>query len=108
MNVPSKRNPKRVMMRLKYSEPRDTPHPYIQEEREKAPSPDINIIQQQLNVINLDQSQYGINKSQRVIQTLKYSQPPISSIKNNNNGSHLEIREKAPSPDINVFISNIH
>ena len=110
MNVPSTIRPNRVMMRLQYSEaphPVMTTHshstPYI-EDRERAPSPDINIINQQLNMINSNQCvSQNIRKSQRVIQTLRYSEPPTPSI-TDNNGPHLEMREKAPSPDINILI----
>ena len=130
MNVPSTIRPNRVMMRLQYSEaphPVMTTHshstPYIEErekavspdiniinpiayieDRERAPSPDINIINQQLNMINSNQCvSQNIRKSQRVIQTLRYSEPPTPSI-TDNNGPHLEMREKAPSPDINILI----
>ena len=151
MNAPSTTRPKRVIMRLQYSEapqplinthshstphmeqrekavspniniiqqqiniiyskslfPKTNPIPYI-EDRQRAPSPDINIVNQQLNIINSNQWVFqNKSKSQRVIQTLRYSEPPTPSI-TNDNGPYLEMRENAPSPDINTFINcNIH
>ena len=112
MNSLSTIRPNRVIMRLQYSEPptpkTKPPSPYI-EDRERAPSPDINITNQQLNIMNNSNQWVSQNKhrSQRVIQTLRYSEPPTPSI-TNNNCSYLEIKENAPSPDINTFIDKYH
>ena len=85
MNSLSTIRPNRVIMRLQYSEPptpkTKPPSSYI-EDRERAPSPDINITNQQLNIMNNSNQWVSQNKhrSQRVIQTLRYSEPPTPSI----------------------------
>ena len=108
MNSLSTIRPNRVIMRLQYSEPptpkTKPPSPYI-EDRERAPSPDINIINQQLNIINSNQwVSQKIHKSQRVIQTSRYSEPPTL---NHNDGLYLEISENAPSPDTTILKSEL-
>mmetsp|Transcript_62625 Transcript_62625/g.56463 ORF Transcript_62625/g.56463 Transcript_62625/m.56463 type:complete len:94 (+) Transcript_62625:48-329(+) len=91
---PNRVNPNRVIMRLQYSEPPITVNLCENnlnhsEWREKSPSPDINVIQQQLNALNKDKNHKRANRMKS--SKLQYSHPPNAT---NNGKQRLNDRNK--------------